>query len=324
TTFEPGTLMLISDHINYSGANPLIGQNLDAFGPRFPDCSDIYTKELREKVKAVAAEAGMNIREGVYMMFSGPNYETPAEVRMARIVGADAVGMSTVPEALIAAHCGMQVIGMSCITNMAAVGETGTKGIQILPNEGICTGVVDVVTNEHQCTWLKGSIYAACRIGQYQSLYAHCCQNTGRQGDFLHRQTFIEVDTSLQNHNALSHLFTKHQRTCMSRNGGLREVGNIFECNAHRILQSISKIPQTAAQHHTNGGSVGNSLKNIFRRCGNLSLQIHSNSSKSFFVVYHILPRNTNAPLKFTPLCFQHDSVSLQKINSIQPIYMVE
>ena len=120
TTFEPGTLMLISDHINYSGANPLIGQNLDAFGPRFPDCSDIYTKELREKVKTVAAEAGMNIREGVYMMFSGPNYETPAEVRMARIVGADAVGMSTVPEALIAAHCGMQVIGMSCITNMAA------------------------------------------------------------------------------------------------------------------------------------------------------------------------------------------------------------
>ena len=120
TSYEPGTLMLISDHINYSGANPLIGQNLDAFGPRFPDVSDVYTKAIREKVKAVAAEAGMKIREGVYMMFSGPSYETPAEVRMARIVGADAVGMSTVPEALIAAHCGMQVVGMSCITNMAA------------------------------------------------------------------------------------------------------------------------------------------------------------------------------------------------------------
>ena len=119
-TYEPGTLMLISDHINYSGANPLIGQNLDAFGPRFPDVSDVYTKELREKVKAVAAEAGMKIQEGVYMMFSGPCYETPAEVRMARIVGADAVGMSTVPEAIIAAHCGMRVVGMSCITNMAA------------------------------------------------------------------------------------------------------------------------------------------------------------------------------------------------------------
>jgi len=120
TSFRAGDLMLISDHINYSGANPLIGQNLDAFGPRFPDVSDLYTKEIREKVKGKAAEAGMRLQEGVYMMFSGPNYETPAEVRMARIVGADAVGMSTVPEALIAGHCGMRVVGMSCITNMAA------------------------------------------------------------------------------------------------------------------------------------------------------------------------------------------------------------
>ena len=120
TSFRAGDLMLISDHINYSGANPLIGQNLDAFGPRFPDVSDLYTKEIREKVKGKATEAGMRLQEGVYMMFSGPNYETPAEVRMARIVGADAVGMSTVPEALIAGHCGMRVVGMSCITNMAA------------------------------------------------------------------------------------------------------------------------------------------------------------------------------------------------------------
>ena len=120
TSYDPGTLMLISDHINYSGANPLIGQNLDEFGPRFPDVSDVYTKELRGKIKAAAAEAGMKIQEGVYMMFSGPCYETPAEVRMARIVGADAVGMSTVPEAIVAAHCGMRVVGMSCITNMAA------------------------------------------------------------------------------------------------------------------------------------------------------------------------------------------------------------
>lgn len=120
TNFRAGDLMLISDHINYSGANPLIGENLDAFGPRFPDVSDLYTMEIREKVKAKAEEAGMKLQEGVYMMFSGPNYETPAEVRMARIVGADAVGMSTVPEALIAGHCGMRVVGMSCITNMAA------------------------------------------------------------------------------------------------------------------------------------------------------------------------------------------------------------
>lgn len=119
-SFGPGTLMMISDHINYSGANPLVGPNLDDFGPRFPDVSDLYTKALRDAVKAAAKEAGIEVREGVYMMFSGPNYETPAEVRMAKIVGADAVGMSTVPEALVAGHCGMEVIGISCITNIAA------------------------------------------------------------------------------------------------------------------------------------------------------------------------------------------------------------
>ena len=119
-SFGPGTLMMISDHINYSGANPLVGPNLDDFGPRFPDVSDLYTKALRDAVKDAAKQAGIEVREGVYMMFSGPNYETPAEVRMAKIVGADAVGMSTVPEALVAGHCGMEVIGISCITNIAA------------------------------------------------------------------------------------------------------------------------------------------------------------------------------------------------------------
>lgn len=118
--FDPGTLMLISDHINYSFSNPLIGPNLDSFGPRFPDVTDLYCKALREKVKTAAAEAGIKLQEGVYMMFSGPSYETPAEVRMAKIVGADAVGMSTVPEALVAGHCGMEVLGISCITNIAA------------------------------------------------------------------------------------------------------------------------------------------------------------------------------------------------------------
>ncbi len=118
--FSDGTLMLISDHINYSGANPLIGRNLDAFGPRFPDVSDLYTKSLRTAIRDMAKAAGIPLAEGVYMMFSGPNYETPAEVRMARVLGADAVGMSTVPEALVAAHCGMRVAGISCITNMAA------------------------------------------------------------------------------------------------------------------------------------------------------------------------------------------------------------
>lgn len=118
--FQPGDLMLISDHINFSFSNPLIGQNQPDFGPRFPDVSNLYTRSLRQAIVQKAEQAGISLRQGVYMMFTGPNYETPAEIRMARIVGADAVGMSTVPEALVAAQCGMQVVGISCITNMAA------------------------------------------------------------------------------------------------------------------------------------------------------------------------------------------------------------
>lgn len=119
-SYNPGDLMLICDHINFSGSNPLIGPNLDAFGPRFPDVSSLYCPELRQDVKEMAAFLGIPLREGVYLMTSGPNYETPAEIRMFRSFGADAVGMSTVPEALVAAHCGMKVAGISCITNMAA------------------------------------------------------------------------------------------------------------------------------------------------------------------------------------------------------------
>ena len=118
--FTPGDLMLISDHINFSGANPLIGPNLDTFGPRFPDMSDLYTASLRAAIRQKVEEAGIFMQEGVYAMYSGPNYETPAEIRMFRTLGADAVGMSTVPEALVAGHCGIQVVGISCITNMAA------------------------------------------------------------------------------------------------------------------------------------------------------------------------------------------------------------
>ena len=118
--YRPGTLMLISDHINYSGANPLIGPNLDKFGPRFPDMSDLYTSSLRAAIKEKAAAAGIPLEEGVYLMYSGPNYETPAEIRAFRIMGADAVGMSTAPEALVASHSGLNVVGVSCITNMAA------------------------------------------------------------------------------------------------------------------------------------------------------------------------------------------------------------
>jgi len=118
--FKPGDLMLLTDSINYSGLNPLMGENLDEFGPRFPDMSREFKPELRQLAHTCAASLGMSLREGVYMWFSGPSFETPAEIRMARILGADAVGMSTVPEVIAARHCGLDVLGISCITNMAA------------------------------------------------------------------------------------------------------------------------------------------------------------------------------------------------------------
>lgn len=120
TSYNPGDLMIIKDHINFCGHNPLIGKNDDKIGPRFPDMSEAYSKEYIKLAKEVSKELGLKMQEGVYMMFSGPTYETPAEVRMARMLGADAVGMSTVPEVISANHCGLKVLGISCITNMAA------------------------------------------------------------------------------------------------------------------------------------------------------------------------------------------------------------
>ncbi|WP_300386375.1 purine-nucleoside phosphorylase [Clostridium sp.] len=119
-SFKPGDLMIITDQINFSGDNPLIGANLKEFGPRFPDLSNAYTKDLIIQTKEIAKNLNIDIKTGVYMMYSGPTYETPAEIRMSRIMGADAVGMSTVPEVIIAAHAGMKVLGISCLTNMAA------------------------------------------------------------------------------------------------------------------------------------------------------------------------------------------------------------
>ncbi|WP_105616014.1 purine-nucleoside phosphorylase [Vallitalea okinawensis] len=118
--FKPGNLMLISDHLNFMGTNPLMGHNLKEFGVRFPDMSDAYSKDLREKVKTVASTNGIEVVEGVYCGYSGPSYETPAEIRMFRTLGADAVGMSTVPEVIVAVHSGIKVLGISCLTNMAA------------------------------------------------------------------------------------------------------------------------------------------------------------------------------------------------------------
>ncbi len=120
TFLKLGDFVLISDHINMSGYNPLIGRNYNDFGPRFPDMGDVYTKRLRTRIKNVADEQGIDLKEGVYLMYSGPSYETPAEIRAFRNMGADVVGMSCVPEAIVARHCGMRVAAISCVTNMAA------------------------------------------------------------------------------------------------------------------------------------------------------------------------------------------------------------
>ncbi|MDF2067816.1 purine-nucleoside phosphorylase [Bacillus sp. Cr_A10] len=120
TNFNPGDLMLITDHLNLVGTNPLIGPNNDELGTRFPDLSKVYNMELRTIATNVANKLDITLQEGVYAWWSGPTYETPAEIRMFRTLGADAAGMSTVPEAIVATHGGMKVLGISCLTNMAS------------------------------------------------------------------------------------------------------------------------------------------------------------------------------------------------------------
>ncbi len=120
TNLKPGTLMVMDDHINLLGSNPLVGPNEDAFGARFPDMSEVYSKRLRALADQVAREQGLNLGHGIYVAVHGPSYETPAEIRFLRTIGADAVGMSTVPEAIVARHMGIEVLGLSCITNAAA------------------------------------------------------------------------------------------------------------------------------------------------------------------------------------------------------------
>jgi len=118
--FSQGALMVIDDHINLTGANPLVGANDDRFGPRFPDMSEVYSSRLRRIADEAARAMGLTLPHGVYAALLGPSYETPAEIRYLRTIGADAVGMSTAPEAIAARHMGMNVLGISCITNMAA------------------------------------------------------------------------------------------------------------------------------------------------------------------------------------------------------------
>ena len=118
--FRPGDLMMITDHIATAVPSPLIGPNIEELGPRFPDMSEVYSKRLQDVIRKAAAECGIDLKEGVYVQLTGPNYETPAEIRMCRAWGGDAVGMSTACEAMAACHMGLEVCGISCITNMAA------------------------------------------------------------------------------------------------------------------------------------------------------------------------------------------------------------
>jgi purine-nucleoside phosphorylase len=119
-SYDPGDLMIISDHINFMGSNPLSGPQNDAFGPRFADQTTVWKPELREILKKASANTGVELKEGTYLAFSGPTYETPAEIQFAKVIGADAVGMSTVPEAMLGNAMGIKVAGISCITNHCA------------------------------------------------------------------------------------------------------------------------------------------------------------------------------------------------------------
>ncbi len=125
-SYQQGGLVLISDHINLQGMNPLIGPNDDAIGPRFPDMTDAYSAAYRAVARQVASELGIDLPEGVYAAMSGPSYETPAEIRFLRVIGADLVGMSTVPEVIVANYLGLKCLAISCVTNMAA-GITSQK-----------------------------------------------------------------------------------------------------------------------------------------------------------------------------------------------------
>ena len=120
TSFSTGALMVMDDHINLLGDNPLVGPNDDRFGPRFPDMTEVYSRRLRALADEASKAIGVPVAHGIYVAVRGPSYETPAEIRFLRTIGADAVGMSTVPEAIVARHMGLDVLGISCITNMAA------------------------------------------------------------------------------------------------------------------------------------------------------------------------------------------------------------
>ena len=147
-TFQPGDMMIIDDFINSVCVNPLMGANDERFGPRFPDMSEPFSKELREKAKKVADELGIETKHGVYTLFQGPYYETAAEIRMFKTAGSDAIGMSTVPETIVANYVGIKTLGIACITNMATGLRTGKHSHE---------EVVAIAerTSEKLCMWIE-------------------------------------------------------------------------------------------------------------------------------------------------------------------------
>ena len=154
--YQAGDFMLLTDHILYSVPNPLIGANAEELGVRFPDMSEVYNEALRKEIFACAKDLGISLREGVYMQFSGPSFETPAEVKMAHILGADAVGMSTACEAVAGRHCGMKICGISCISNLGAG----------LSEEPLSDEDVKVVANRVAPLFKKLVTEAIIRIGK--------------------------------------------------------------------------------------------------------------------------------------------------------------
>lgn len=146
-SFEPGDLMIINDFINFMGTSPLIGANDERFGVRFPDMSEAYSLNLQDQARATARDLGITFKEGVYMACTGPSYETAAEIRAFRTYGADAVGMSTVPETMIANYLGMKVLGISCVTNMAT-------GIQQMKHDHARVVEVANRASENMCKWV--------------------------------------------------------------------------------------------------------------------------------------------------------------------------
>jgi purine-nucleoside phosphorylase len=154
-TYRPGDLVLISDHINLTGMSPLTGANDETLGPRFPDMTEVYPAHYREIARATAKSFGVTLQEGVYASLLGPSYETPAEIRYLRTIGADLVGMSTTLEAIAAAHAGMHVLGISCVTNMAA---------GVLPQKLVHEEVL-AVGNQVRATMIKLLTAAAPQLG---------------------------------------------------------------------------------------------------------------------------------------------------------------